>query len=327
MNAINADSDFLQIAKTTINTEIHALHTLINELDERFSQACQAILACRGRVVVMGMGKSGLIGRKIAATLASTGTPAFFVHPSEAGHGDLGMLVQGDVVIAISNSGQSDEIALLLPVIKKMGVVLISISRSHRGALPTHADIALTLGAIQEACPLGLAPTSSTTATLALGDALAVTLLHIRGFTTHDFAFSHPAGSLGKQLLTTVADIMHTKNLPIVAKHASLNDTLLVMTSGRLGLAVICDHNNHIAGIFTDGDLRRKLSERHDLSTSIDQLMSQNPKTINKNAKAASALGLMNNNNISQLLVIDDNDPKKLLGVISLHDLIQAGIS
>lgn len=327
---MTTDIDFIQTAKTAILTEIDALHILIDSLDEQFNQACQVILACRGRVVVTGMGKSGHIGRKISATLASTGTPAFFMHPGEAGHGDLGMLVKGDVLIAISNSGESDEIRMLLPVVKQLGIPLISISRSHRGVLPTNADIVLTLGASVEACPLGLAPTSSTTATLALGDALAVALLYARGFTSSDFALSHPAGTLGKQLLTTVSDIMHTKNLPIVAKTAHLNDTLLAMTTGRLGLAVVVDDKHNIAGIFTDGDLRRKLSNTKDLSATIDTLMTANPKTIDKNTKAVDALKFMNDNNISQLLVVDDSDQSqkhKLLGVISLHDLVQAGIS
>lgn len=318
-----SSNDFLADAKTAIITEQKALDVLLNELDERFTQACQVILACRGRVVVTGMGKSGHIGRKIAATLASTGTPAFFMHPGEAGHGDLGMLVRGDVLLAISNSGESDEIALLLPVIKTLGIPLISISRSRRGILPMAADIALTLGSSQEACPLGLAPTSSTTATLALGDALAVALLHARGFTSSDFAMSHPAGALGRKLLTRVSDLMHTKNLPIVAATQSLNDTLLAMTSGRLGLAVVVDKDGNVVGIFTDGDLRRRLAVSTDLSVAVGDIMTSSPKTIAADTKADYALTLMNELSVNQLLVLHDN---QLQGIISLHDLIQAGL-
>lgn len=316
--------DPLTIAKTTITTEKQALDTLITELDERFASACDILLNCTGRVVITGMGKSGHIGRKIAATFASTGTPAFFMHPGEAGHGDLGMLVKGDVLLAISNSGESDEIRMLLPIIKSLGIPLISISRTHRGILPKSADIALTLGVSDEACPLGLAPTSSTTATLVLGDALAVTLLHARGFTQNDFAMSHPAGALGKKLLTQVADLMQTNNLPIVKKHTSIKDTLVTMTYGRLGVAVVTDNAERVVGIFTDGDLRRHLNQNSDLTCPIDGVMTKTPKSIIKNAKAAHALNQMNDNNITQLLVLDNG---KLQGIISLHEIIQAGIS
>ncbi|MGM8883921.1 KpsF/GutQ family sugar-phosphate isomerase, partial [Psychrobacter sp. 2Y4] len=234
---------FIATAIEAINTEMSALALLTEQIDDRFAQACDIILACQGRLVVTGMGKSGLIGRKIAATFASTGTPAFFMHPGEAGHGDLGMLVRGDVLLAISNSGESDEIKTLLPVVKRLGIPLISISRDKRGMLPRAADIVLTLGKSQEACPLNLAPTSSTTATLALGDALAVALVHARNFTSEDFALSHPAGALGRQLLTRVEDLMHTgsENLPLVNQKASLNEALFTMTNGRLGMTVVVD--------------------------------------------------------------------------------------
>lgn len=319
-----APSDYIQDAIDAIRTEQRALDLLIDELDERFVNACQAILNCSGRVVVTGMGKSGHIGRKIAATFASTGTPAFFMHPGEAGHGDLGMLVQGDVLIAISNSGESDEIRMLLPVVKQLKIPLISISRDKRGVLPRSADIALTLGLSEEACPLGLAPTSSTTATLALGDALAVALLHARGFTSHDFALSHPAGALGRKLLTRVSDIMHTDNLPIVHHKSSLNETLLAMTSGRLGLAVIVDDEDNVVGIFTDGDLRRKLAEHTKLTVEIQTLMTKTPKSADEQMRASDALTLMNENAISQLLVLKDH---QLIGVISIHDILKAGVS
>lgn len=319
-----APSDYIQDAIDAIRTEQRALELLIDELDERFVNACQTILNCSGRVVVTGMGKSGHIGRKIAATFASTGTPAFFMHPGEAGHGDLGMLVQGDVLIAISNSGESDEIRMLLPVVKQLNIPLISISCDKRGILPRSADIALTLGLSEEACPLGLAPTSSTTATLALGDALAVALLHARGFTSHDFALSHPAGALGRRLLTRVSDIMHTDHLPVVHHQSSLNETLLVMTSGRLGLAVVVDDDGKVVGIFTDGDLRRKLAEHTNLTVEIQTLMTKTPKSVDRQMHASDALSLMNENAISQLLVLKD---RQLIGVISIHDILKAGIS
>lgn len=319
-----APSDYIQDAIDAIRTEQRALELLIDELDERFVNACQTILNCSGRVVVTGMGKSGHIGRKIAATFASTGTPAFFMHPGEAGHGDLGMLVQGDVLIAISNSGESDEIRMLLPVVKQLNIPLISISRDKRGILPRSADIALTLGLSEEACPLGLAPTSSTTATLALGDALAVALLHARGFTSHDFALSHPAGALGRRLLTRVSDIMHTNHLPVVHHQSTLNETLLVMTSGRLGLAVVVDDDSKVVGIFTDGDLRRKLAEHTNLTVEIQTLMTKTPKSVDQQMRASDALSLMNENAISQLLVLKD---RQLIGVISIHDILKAGIS
>lgn len=319
-----APSDYIQDAIDAIRTEQRALDLLIDELDERFVNACQTILNCSGRVVVTGMGKSGHIGRKIAATFASTGTPAFFMHPGEAGHGDLGMLVQGDVLIAISNSGESDEIRMLLPIVKQLNIPLISISRDKRGILPKSADIALTLGLSEEACPLGLAPTSSTTATLALGDALAVALLHARGFTSHDFALSHPAGALGRRLLTHVSDIMHTNHLPVVHHQSTLNETLLVMTSGRLGLAVVVDDDSKVVGIFTDGDLRRKLAEHTNLTVEIQTLMTKTPKSVDQQMRASDALSLMNENAISQLLVLKD---RQLIGVISIHDILKAGIS
>lgn len=319
-----APSDYIQDAIDAIRTEQRALDLLIDELDERFVNACQVILNCSGRVVVTGMGKSGHIGRKIAATFASTGTPAFFMHPGEAGHGDLGMLVQGDVLIAISNSGESDEIRMLLPVVKQLNIPLISISRDKRGILPKSADIALTLGLSEEACPLGLAPTSSTTATLALGDALAVALLHARGFTSHDFALSHPAGALGRRLLTHVSDIMHTNHLPVVHHQSTLNETLLAMTSGRLGLAVVVDDDSKVVGIFTDGDLRRKLAEHTNLTVEIQTLMTKTPKSVDQQMRASDALSLMNENAISQLLVLKD---RQLIGVISIHDILKAGIS
>ncbi|WP_315043614.1 SIS domain-containing protein [Faucicola mancuniensis] len=317
-------NSYLQDAINAIRTEQQALEILINELDERFITACQLLENCQGRVVVTGMGKSGHIGRKMAATFASTGTPSFFMHPAEAGHGDLGMLVKGDVLIAISNSGQSDEIRRLLPVVEKLNIPMISISRDKRGFLPQSATVALTLGASDEACPLGLAPTSSTTATLALGDALAVALVHSKNFTSDDFALSHPAGALGKRLLTKVSDVMHSTDLPIIAQTANVEQALFSMTSGRLGMTVIVNGDKQVVGVFTDGDLRRALAKNITLSTTIDSVMTENPKTIAQDVRASDALTIMNEKKVNQLLVLDDK--KQLVGIISLHDLLQAGV-
>lgn len=319
-------TQFITTAIDAINTEIAALALLTEQIDDRFAQACDVILACKGRVVVTGMGKSGLIGRKIAATFASTGTPAFFMHPGEAGHGDLGMLVKGDVLLAISNSGESDEIKTLLPVVKRLGIPLISISRDKRGMLPMAADIVLTLGKSQEACPLNLAPTSSTTATLALGDALAVALVHARNFTSEDFALSHPAGALGRQLLTRVEDLMHSnvENLPIINQKAPLQDALFIMSAGRLGMTVVTDNEQKVVGVFTDGDLRRGLEKGIDLATPMYEVMSTNPRKVSKTMRASDALSVMNENAISQLLVIDEEG--RLEAIITVHDLLQAGV-
>ncbi len=318
--------DYIQYAKDTIETEQKALALLSQELDERFSKACDIILNCQGRVVITGMGKSGLIGRKVSATFASTGTPSFFMHPGEAGHGDLGMLVSGDVLIAISNSGNSDEIKTLIPVVKQLQIPLISISRDTRGFLPKSADIALTLGLSEEACPLGLAPTSSTTATLVLGDALAVTLLHARGFTSEDFALSHPAGTLGKKLLTKVQDLMYDdkSKLPTINEQSTLEQALYEMTSGRLGMTVITNDNAQVIGIFTDGDLRRGLAKNIDLQAKISDIMTKSPKTVDKHMRASDALTLMNQQKVNQLLILTHDG--QLEGIISLHDLIQAGV-
>lgn len=317
---------FIKTGIDAIRTEQEALDLLIEQIDDRFVEACHAILNCHGRVVVTGMGKSGHIGRKIAATFASTGTPAFFMHPGEAGHGDLGMLVKGDVLLAISNSGESDEIKTLLPVVKRLEIPLISISRDKRGMLPKSADIALTLGQFDEACPLGLAPTSSTTATLALGDAIAVALVHARDFTSEDFALSHPAGALGRKLLMTVNDLMHSSEepLPTVQENASLHDALFTMTSGRLGMAVVTDNDGKVVGVFTDGDLRRGLEKGIDLSTPMHNIMTTNPQRVSRSLRASDALSLMNEKSISQLLIVTEEG--KLDGIITIHELLQAGV-
>lgn len=324
----NLSNSFIKSAQATLNTEKQALSVLIEQIDERFIEACELILNCSGRVVVSGMGKSGHIGRKIAATFASTGTPSFFMHPGEAGHGDLGMLVPGDVLIAISNSGKSDEIMMLMPLVKRNSIPLITISRDQNGPMPKLADVALTLGISDEACPLGLAPTSSTTATLALGDALAVALLEARGFTADDFARSHPAGALGKRLLIHVSDIMHTANeLPKVLPDAPLHSALVEMSSKRLGFTAVVDSNNHILGIFTDGDLRRTFDKNHEINgqTPISEIMTKNPSSIQSNLKAIEALELMNHKKISQFLVT--NEQLEFIGAITLHDIVSAGVN
>lgn len=317
-------SEFYNSGLATIDKEIEALKLLKEAVCGTFSEACQTILACQGRLIITGMGKSGLVGRKMAATFASTGTPAFFVHPGEAGHGDLGMIVKGDVVIAISNSGNSDEINVLLPVIKRLNIPLISISKNLNGRLPKEADIALTLGEFEEACPLGLAPTSSTTATMVLGDALAIALLEARGFKSEDFALSHPAGSLGKRLLTHVADIMKTgDDIPLVSGNTSIMDALFEITEKRLGMTVVYDVEYGL-GVLTDGDIRRLISQKQDMDQPIRTVMKKNPLSTTSQTMATDALQLMKEKGVNQLLVLEGQN---LVGVLALRDLVQAGIN
>ncbi|WP_336167740.1 KpsF/GutQ family sugar-phosphate isomerase [Acinetobacter sp. 161(2023)] len=321
-------TDFQSSALATLRIEQQAIDVLATQINDSFNQACEILLQCKGRVVITGMGKSGHIGRKMAATFASTGTPSFFMHPGEAGHGDLGMLVRGDVLIAISNSGKSDEIMMLMPLIKHLGVPLITISRNDKGPMPQNADIALTLGESDEACPLGLAPTSSTTATLVLGDALAVALLEARGFTADDFARSHPAGALGKRLLLHVKHLMHTGDeLPKVSPDTPMNQVLYEISNKRLGLTTIVDEQEHLLGIFTDGDLRRLIDKQQgfDVNLPVSEVMTKKPSTISQEARAVEALQQLNLKKISQFVVVDDQN--KVIGVISMHDLIQAGVN
>ncbi|ENW83827.1 MULTISPECIES: SIS domain-containing protein [unclassified Acinetobacter] len=320
--------NFQKSALETLRIEQQALEVLATQINESFDRACEILLQCKGRVVVTGMGKSGHIGRKMAATLASTGTPSFFMHPGEAGHGDLGMLVRGDVLIAISNSGKSDEIMMLMPLIKHLGVPLITISRDDKGPMPQNADVALTLGEADEACPLGLAPTSSTTATLVLGDALAVALLEARGFTADDFARSHPAGALGKRLLLHVKHLMHTgTELPKVKPDTPMNKVLYEISDKRLGLTTVVDENDILLGIFTDGDLRRMIDQQQgfDVNLPVAEVMTKNPLTISQEARAVEALEKMHERKINQFVVVDYTN--KVIGVISMHDLIQAGVN
>ncbi len=320
--------NFQKSALETLRIEQQALEVLATQINESFDRACEILLQCKGRVVVTGMGKSGHIGRKMAATFASTGTPSFFMHPGEAGHGDLGMLVRGDVLIAISNSGKSDEIMMLMPLIKHLGVPLITISRDDKGPMPQNADVALTLGEADEACPLGLAPTSSTTATLVLGDALAVALLEARGFTADDFARSHPAGALGKRLLLHVKHLMHTGvELPKVKPDTPMNKVLYEISDKRLGLTTVVDENDILLGIFTDGDLRRMIDHQQgfDVNLPVAEVMTKNPLTISQEARAVDALEKMHEKKINQFVVVDHTN--KVIGVISMHDLIQAGVN
>jgi len=318
--------DFIAAGQEVIATEQAALETLKPFINESFQQACQLILACTGRVVVMGMGKSGHIGNKIAATLASTGTPAFFVHPAEASHGDLGMITAHDVVIAISNSGEAHEILSILPVLKRLHIPLISITANGQSSLAQFANISLEIGKSVEACPLGLAPTSSTTATLVLGDALAVALLAARGFTAEDFALSHPGGALGRKLLLRVADLMHSgDNVPIVQEQTLIRDALLEISRKGLGMTAVVDTQGQLTGIYTDGDLRRTLDLEVDVRTTpIVQVMSKNPKTIRQHLLAAEAVALMEEKKINGVIVVDEQH--KPIGALNMHDLLKAGV-
>lgn len=316
---------FIATGKKVIQLEGEAIFKLLERIDTKFEKACQIMLDCTHRIVVMGMGKSGHIGRKIAATLASTGTPAFFVHPAEAGHGDMGMITSNDVVVALSNSGETQEILTLLPMIKRHGIPLISLTGNPYSTLAQQAIVNLNTGVEQEACPLGLAPTSSTTTALAMGDALAIALLNARGFSSADFAFSHPSGTLGKRLLLTVDKIMHVNEaIPSVPLEATLEDTLVEMTRGRLGATAIVDDRHHILGLFTDGDLRRALSQSVALSMPIKHIMTLNPKTITPHLLASEALRIMEIHKINMLLIQDEVG--KLIGALNIHDLLKAGI-
>ncbi|MBC8210931.1 MAG: KpsF/GutQ family sugar-phosphate isomerase [Gammaproteobacteria bacterium] len=317
---------FQQLGIAVLKTEAEAINALIGRIDHKFHDACEMILACKGRIVVTGMGKSGHIGNKIAATLASTGTPAFFMHPGEASHGDLGMITEQDLVIALSNSGEVAEIITLLPLLKRLPVPLIALTGNKNSTLAEMADINLDVAVEKEACPLGLAPTSSTTASLAMGDALAIAVLEARGFTEEDFARSHPGGSLGRRLLLRVRDIMHTgERIPVVGRDASLKQALLEMTKKGLGMTAIADESNKLLGIYTDGDLRRTLDSNADIqSAMIRDHMTANCVTIDADLIASSALTLMENNAINALIV--KHKDGTILGALNMHDLLRAGI-
>jgi arabinose-5-phosphate isomerase len=314
------------LAIAVIETEIEAISALKQRIADDFIQACEFMLACQGRVIVTGMGKSGHIGGKIAATLASTGTPAFFVHPGEASHGDLGMITEKDVVLALSNSGETEEILTILPLIKRLHVPLIAMTGRSGSSLANCADVHLDVSVKREACPLGLAPTSSTTAALVMGDALAVALLETRGFTAEDFAMSHPGGLLGRRLLLHVSDIMHTGDaIPTIADTALISDALIEMSAKGLGMTAVMDSENQIVGIFTDGDLRRVLAQEIDVhNETLASFMTQNCKTGQATMLAAEALELMQRHKINALLIADDNG--QLVGALNMHDLLRAGV-
>ncbi|MEZ8067195.1 arabinose-5-phosphate isomerase KdsD [Vibrio sp. FF145] len=317
--------DYCSVAKQVLETEVAGLTQLDQYFNDDFSKACDLILNNKGKVVVMGMGKSGHIGNKIAATLASTGTSAFFVHPGEAAHGDLGMIEPGDIVIAISNSGESGEILSLFPVLKRLNIKIISMTGKPASNMATLSDIHLQISVPEEACPLGLAPTTSTTATLVMGDALAVALLQARGFTAQDFALSHPGGALGRQLLLKLDDIMHTGDaLPTVAPDALVRDALLEISQKGLGMTAIVGEDGQMKGIFTDGDLRRILDKRIDIhSTQIGDVMTLNPTVAEPNMLAVEGLNLMQAKSINGLMLCDSG---KLVGALNMHDLLKAGV-
>ncbi len=321
-----SDKQLCTLGQAVIETEARALAALQPRIDAAFAKACRCLLGCTGRVVVVGMGKSGHIAGKLAATLASTGTPAFFVHPGEASHGDLGMIIDGDVVIALSNSGETDEINQLLPLIKRRELELIAITGNAQSTLAKAATVHLDAGVDQEACPLGLAPTASTTASLAMGDALAIALLDARGFTAEDFAMSHPGGRLGRRLLLRIDDLMHhDADIPKVHPDTVLADALLEMTRKGLGMTAIVNPNNQLLGIFTDGDLRRALDEGVDVHTTpVATVMTPSPRSAKGEQLAAEALAIMEQHSINALLVTDGE--QRVIGALNMHDLLRAGV-
>jgi arabinose-5-phosphate isomerase len=314
------------LARAVISTEAKAITNLESRIDDSFVAACEIILACRGRVVVLGMGKSGHIASKIAATLASTGTPAFFVHPAEASHGDLGMITADDVVLVLSNSGETDEVKQIIPLLKRLGVSIVAMTGKPTSTLATHASVNLNVEVAAEACPLGLAPTSSTTAALVMGDALAVSLLEKRGFTAEDFARSHPAGQLGRRLLLHISDIMHSGDeMPVVAETATLAEAIMEMTRKRLGMVAITSSDLTVLGVYTDGDLRRTLEQALDPhNTLIGKVMTRNGHSILPTALAVEAVELLQKHKVQGLLVLDGQS--RLQGVLNFHDLFQAGV-
>lgn len=318
--------DAIAIARDVLEIEAKAILDLVVRLDRPFEQAVQLILDSRGRVIVSGIGKSGHVARKIASTMASTGTPAYFVHPAEASHGDLGMITREDVFVALSNSGESSELLAIVPLLKRWGAKLIAMTGSSGSTLAREADVHLYAGAAKEACPLNLAPTASTTAALALGDALAIALMQAKGFTRDEFARSHPGGTLGRKLLTHVRDVMRTgENAPRISHAATLMETMLEMSRGRMGMTAILDENGCVTGIFTDGDLRRVLEKGTDLhNTKIADVMKPGPSTIGPDKLAAEAVEIMERKKINQLLVVDDG--RRLLGALNMHDLFRAKV-
>ena len=323
---MNLNSSFIKSAIRTIELEKNAIQALINRIGEEFENACKVILACSGRTVVVGIGKSGHIARKIAATLASTGTPAMYVHAGEANHGDIGMITKNDVVLAVSHSGQTEEILTLLPLLKRKNIPIVCLTGDSQSELGMASTVNLNTHVTEEACPLGLAPTASTTATLVMGDALAMALLEARGFTSDDFAFSHPGGNLGRRVLVKVKDVMHTgKQIPSVMTGTPVSEALIEMSKKGFGLTTIVDSHKKLKGVFTDGDLRRTIDSKKDLHiTLIDEVMSKNYKFISGNSLATEAALLMQSSNIYVLII--ENDDGILEGIIKMHDLLDANV-
>jgi len=318
--------DAIAVAKQVLDIEARAIRDLMEQLDANFANAVAMILGCRGRVVVSGIGKSGHIARKIASTLASTGTPAFFVHPAEASHGDLGMVTRDDVFIGLSNSGESSELLAIVPVLKRQGAKLIAMTGSAASSLAVQSDVHLYAGVEMEACPLNLAPTASTTAALALGDALAVALMHARGFTRDEFALSHPGGTLGRRLLTMVRDVMRTESaVPAVQENVFIMEAMLEMSRGAMGMTAVVDAARRVKAIFTDGDLRRAIEKGVDLrSTPVAQVMTTGPRTIVPERLAVEAVEIMERSKVNQLLVVDSGGV--LVGALNMHDLFRAKV-
>ena len=317
--------DFISIGKKVLDIESAAIAKLKDELDNNFENACQLCLDCNGKIIVMGIGKSGHIADKLAATLASTGTPSFFVHPGEASHGDLGMISKSDVVIALSNSGKTEEIVSLLPILKNMGIKIIAMTGDDNSIIATASDVHIDVGVEEEACPMNLSPTASTTAALAMGDAIAVALLEKRGFSVEDFAKSHPGGSIGKKLLLLVEDIMHTDaQIPIVLQDHKLALGLIEMSEKALGMTAVINEKNELVGIYTDGDLRRTLEENVDIQTTLmREVMTQNCITVKPNLLAVKAVEIIQENKITSLVVVKEN---KIVGALNIHDLFRAGV-
>jgi arabinose-5-phosphate isomerase len=321
-----ATLNFIEQGLRVLDVERQALSDIAQYVDENFHNACQLMYDCEGRIIVIGMGKSGHIGNKIAATLASTGSPAFFVHPGEASHGDLGMITKNDVVMLISNSGETSEVLNIIPVLKRLGAKMISMTGNTQSTMATLANVHVCIKVEKEACSLGLAPTSSTTATLAMGDAMAVALLEARGFTADDFALSHPGGSLGKRLLLTLKDVMHSgANTPIISVSQTVKDALIEMSAKGLGMTAIVDENQQLVGLFTDGDLRRILEQRIDIhTTQIDVVMTKSCTTATQDILAAEALNIMEHKRINGLIVV--NEKNQPIGALNMQDLLKAGV-
>jgi arabinose-5-phosphate isomerase len=318
--------NFCKLGLAVIETEAQAVFELTHRINEHFEAACELLLSCKGRIVVTGMGKSGHIGKKIAATFSSTGTPSFFMHPGEASHGDMGMITRQDTVLAISNSGNTPEIITLLPLLKRLDVPVIALTGNLESTLAKIATINLDVSIQQEACPLGLAPTTSTTVALVMGDALAIALLQARGFSAEDFALSHPGGSLGKRLLLRVEDICHSGNeLPLVNEDVTVREALIEVTAKKLGMTCVINPQGQLAGIYTDGDIRRTLTQQYDVNaTAVKKVMSPNCQTIRHGMLAAEALALMQKYSITSLVIIDDD--RQPTAVVHLHDLLRAGV-